>query len=225
MDADWVATIWPLGRDAFFAAGAEWLLGYECTPSEAQRYRPFFEALLDPDVPLRPMARLLLVGNFSANTPELQGLAVDALIAAIDDGRIDGQLLGETIHQLLCEGLAKPVRLAKALGDAARISPLHSRVVAHALQISMVGLSPPPRDFHVLLELLKELLIETGERLSAPGAEAYLRGLKVSGKTAKLTRDILSLQENPDSSSRPAAAARALAGRVERAERWARCCD
>jgi hypothetical protein len=169
------------------------------------------------------MARLLLAGSLSANTPEVQGLASDALIAAASDGRIDGQLLGETIRQLLRDGLAKPARVTKALADAARVSPLHSHVVAQALQIAIVDLLPPPRDLHVALELLKELLVETGQRLSAPGIKEYLGGLTVSGKTAKLTRDLLGIEVKDGHPSRRAAAVQALAGRAQRAERWMQC--
>jgi Family of unknown function (DUF6493) len=219
----WMATIWPIGRDSFFAAGVERLLGLECTPTEARSYRFYLEALLDPDVPLHSMARLLLAGSLSANTPEVQGLATDALIAAVNDGRVDGQLLGEAIHQLLQVGLAKPARLTKALADAARVSSLHAHVVAQALQIAIVDLLPPPRDLHVALELLKELRAQTGQGLSAPGIREYLGGLKVSGKTAKLARDLLGIEVNADHSSRRAAAAAALAGRVERADRWMKC--
>jgi uncharacterized protein DUF6493 len=118
--------------------------------------------------------------------------------------------------------LAGP-RLTKALADAARVSPLHAHVVAQALQIAIVDLLPPPRDLHVALELLKELLVETGQRLSAPGIKEYVRGLSVSGKTAKLTRDLLGIEVNADNSSRRAAATQALAGRARRAERWMQC--
>jgi Family of unknown function (DUF6493) len=221
----WAATIWPLGRDSLFATAADWLLGLECSPYEARFYRPYLELLLDPDVPLRPMGRLLLAGALSANTAELQGLATDALVAAVDDGRVDGRLLGEAIHRLLAEGLVMPVRLTKALGNAARVSPLHACVVARAVELGVVGLPSPPRDLHALFELLKELLVETGEGLSDAGTESYLRGLKVSGKTAKLKRDLLSVVRRSDPSNRLAAAAQALAGRVERAERWMRCRD
>jgi hypothetical protein len=72
----------------------------------------------------------------------------------------------------------------------------------------------------VFLELLKELLGETGEQVAVPAAEDYLRGLKVSGKAGKLTRDLLGLKSSLDSSKRSAANSRALAGRVARAERW-----
>ncbi len=218
----WVASAWPLGRESFFAAGADMMLGVEFPPSEAVSYRPFIEALLDPDTPLRPMARLMLAGTLSSNRPELQGLAVDALVAAVDDGRLDGRLLGETMRELLTEGLAKPARLAKALADAARVSPLHTRVVASALQRSTVGQSPPPLGFHLLLELLKELLVEIGQRVDDPEVRATLGGLPSSGKTGRLARDILALEAMNDSSNRAAALARALSSRVNRGERWVR---
>ena len=165
------------------------------------------------------MARLLLAGNLSSNRPELQGLAVDALVAAVDDGRLDGRLLGETMRQLLTEGLAKPARLAKALADAARVSPLHARVVASALQRSTAGHSPPPFGFHALLELLKELLVETGQRVDDPEARATLGGLPSSGKTGRLVRDLLALEAMNARANRAAALARALSSRVNRGER------
>jgi Family of unknown function (DUF6493) len=198
----WVASAWPLGRESFFAAGADLMLGVELPPGEAVSYRPFIEALLDPDTPLRPMARLLLAGTLSSNRPELQGLAVDALVAAVDDGRLDGRLLGETLRQVLTEGLAKPARLAKALADAARVSPLHARLAAIALQRLTAGQSPPPLGFHLLLELLKELLVETGQRVDDPVVRATLGGLPSSGKTGRLVRDILALEAMNGTSNR-----------------------
>jgi hypothetical protein len=130
------------------------------------------------------------------------------LVAAVDDGRLDGRLLGETMGQLLTEWLAKPARLAKALADAARVSPLHARVVAKALERSTVGQSPPPLGFHLLLELLKELLVETGQRVDDPQARATLGSLPSSGKTGRLVRDIVALEAMNESSNRAAALAR-----------------
>ena len=57
------------------------------------------------------------------------------------------------------------------------VSPLHARVVASALQRSTAGQSPPPLGFHLPLELLKELLVETGQRVDNPEARATLSGL------------------------------------------------
>ncbi len=216
----WVASAWPLGRESFFAVGCDMILGMDYPPSDVGGVRPFVEALLDPDTPLRPMGRLLLAGTLSSNRPELQGLAVDALIAAFDDGRIDGRLLGEAIRQLLAAGLAKPARLAKAFADAARVSLLHARVVAQALQGLAVGQSHPPLGFHLLLELLRELLVETGQRVDDPENRAGLEGLLTGGKTIRLVRDILAIEATNARSTRAAALARALSMRVERGERW-----
>jgi hypothetical protein len=221
-DGRWVATIWPLGSETFFAAGAEWLLGIDLQPRDFLRFRPFVEPLLDPDVPIGPMGRLVLASALSSGRPELQGLGVDALIAAIDDGRIDGRNLGAALQRLVADGLAKGPRIAKALREAARVSPLHAGVTARALQIALIVPDPSTRDLNVLLELLKELLIEIGERISDREVEAFLRSLKVSDKTAKLIQDILGLEPPPGSAKRAAAVARALSGRLDRAERWRR---
>jgi hypothetical protein len=216
----WAATLWPLGRESYFASGADRLLGVECSPNEARSYRAFLEPLVDPDVPVRTMGRLLLVGTLSSNQPELQGLATDALIAAIDDGRLDGPLLGEALQRLFLGELLKLNRVTKALGDAARVSALHARAIARAIEHMIVG-STPPRDFNVLLELLKELLIEIGEPLSAPCA-VWLREMKCSGKTGKLVHDVLNHRGDSHSGSAKSSALRALANRLERAERWSR---
>jgi hypothetical protein len=219
-DQRWAGTLWPLCRESYFASGAERFVGIESSPGEARSYRPLLEPLLDPDVPLRAMGRLLLVGTLSSNQPELQGLATDALIAAIDDGRLDGPLLGEALQRLFLGELLKLNRVTKALGDAARVSALHARAIAQAIEHMIMG-SPPPRDLNVLLEFLKEILIEIGEPLSAPCA-AWLREMKCSGKTGKLVHDVLNHTGDSRAGSAKSSALRALANRLERAERWSR---
>ena len=196
-------------------------MGVESSPGDARSFRPFLEPLLDPDVPLRTMGRLLLAGTLSSNQPELQGLATDALIAAIDDGRLDGPLLGEALQLLLLGELLKLKRVAKALGDAARVSVLHARVIAQAIEHMIVGLSPPPKDLHVLLELLKELLIEIGEPLSAPCAGMVPRA-EVLGKDRQAGPRRAASQGRFSRWERKSSALRALANRLERAERWSR---
>jgi hypothetical protein len=167
------------------------------------------------------MGQLLLAGTLSSNQPEVQGLATDALIVAIDDGRLDGPRLGEALKLALSGELLKLKRVAKALGDAARVSVLHARVIALAIEHLIVGLSSPPRDLNVLLELLKELLIEIEEPLSAPCAQ-WLGVLKCSGKTGKLVQDVLHHSGDSHTGSAKSSALRALANRLERVERWSR---
>ncbi len=70
----WTATIWPLGRESFCAAGLETLLRDEGSPTDVPFFRRYPEVLLDPDTPLGPMARLLLGVTLSSKLPELHAV-------------------------------------------------------------------------------------------------------------------------------------------------------
>jgi hypothetical protein len=219
----WGATVWPIAREAWVAQGVG-SIGLNLDWVEADwTNRTYLEALTDPDLPLKPMALLLLALGLSAKQADEHGLATDGLIAAIDDGRIDSSLLGGAMQSLLPTGLIKPPRWAKTLRDAARVSSLHARIVAHAIQHAVGGeLADPPRDLLTLLELLKELLMEIGEPVSLAATRAWLTGWKASGKTARIVKDLLALPESADPAVRREAALRALVQRIERAERWSR---
>lgn len=220
--ARWAATVWPLDREAFFSTGFESLARLDRGSNAVRLSRPYAE-LLGSDPLLKPMARLFLAVALSSPNAEDYGLATDALIAAIDDGRVDAPRLGETLRTLLSTPLVKLTRWARRLGDAARVSPLHAQVIAGALQLALVDdLTWAPKDLHVLLERLKELLIELGEPLAESRARQSLGRLTRSGKTGKLIRELLALQESTDRAPQRAAALRALAQRIERAETWAR---
>jgi hypothetical protein len=230
-DADaisWLATVWPLWRESLFADGFEQIAGMENPPTEARRNRPFLEALFDPDVPLKEIAVLLLASALSAKHPDESILATDALIAAIDDGRLDGKKLGDALALLLPSGLIKPSRWAKSLGSAARVSPLHVRVIAAAIERSLRGESEYPpgsltwANLQALLELLKELSIEAGDPVSRPETREYLSRLKASGKTARLVKELLALEKRTPNTHQLSAALHALARRIERAECWCR---
>jgi hypothetical protein len=220
----WASTVWPAAREALFAAGAH-LIGRNLDWWEAAwGNRTYLELLLDADVPLLPMALLLLALGLAAKEPGESGLASDALIASIDDGRLDGSKLGVTFAALLSTGLVKAARWARTLGTAARTSSLHAAVVSQVIQHALPGdPARAPRDLQTLLALLKELLIENGRRVSHSEARGYLDSLKASGKTGKLARELLGLEDHPDPRHRQSAAIRALAGRLDRAERWRRC--
>jgi hypothetical protein len=219
----WGATVWPIAREAWLAQGVA-TIGINLDWWEARwSDRTYLQPLTDPDLPLKPMALLLLTLGLAAKQADEHGLATDGLIAAIDDGRIDGALFGGAMRSLLPTGLIKPSRWAKTLRDAARVSPLHALIVAHAVQHALGDeLVEPLQDMLALLELLKELLIEVGEPVSLTHMRVWLAGWKASGKTAKVVKDLLALTDSGDPSGRRGAALRALAQRIERAERWSR---
>jgi Family of unknown function (DUF6493) len=183
--------------------------------------RALLEPLLNPDVPLEPMALTMLALGLAAKQPGESGLATDSLIAAIDDGRLDASKLGAALAFLT--PLIKCARLARALSQAARISPLHLQVVAQVIQGALRGdPSHPPRDVQALLELLKESLLELGASVSDAEARAYLEKIETGGRTARLVRELLALEEKPEPSIRCQAWLRALEHRVGRAESWCR---
>ena len=245
----WAATIWPMVREPLFATGAEIVSVNDRGTTDVMFSQPFFLPLLDPDVPLQPMGMLLLVTGLNAARCELSGLATDVLIAAINDGRLDGNDLGKTLAELARINIQPPNdapawnrpatqafpvpfvklnRWAKVLGDAARTSPLHARVISKAIPRMLRGESFDTRTTtsrNTLLVLLKELLIETGEALTDPDARDYLSKHKNSGKTGSLIQELLNLKAVFDHPSRRAAAVQALALRVERAKRWAAWSD
>jgi hypothetical protein len=225
----WLATVWPLARESFFAQGFERIAGRDGGLMDLRANRPFLEALFDADAPLKDVGVLLLTGALSAKQAELSLLAVDALIAAIDDGRLDRATLGAALATLLPAGLLVPARLVKSLGAAAKVSPLHAHVIGGALQrglccaqellaggVNWTGLAS-------LLRLLKELLIERGEPLRLADLRTSLSELQATGSTANLIRQLLSLEEKDSQSALKSAARYALKHRIERAERWGRC--
>ena len=236
------ATIWPSALESFFADGLKRLVRSTDNVTDGPKCREFLIPLLNPDVPLRPMARLLIGVGLTAKVPEITGLATDALIAAIDDGRIDAARLGESLRTVWrwevrastrdtgrgrtkaesSVGFAKANRWAKTLGDVARASALHAHVVACALeQVLADGVTGRRASANVvpLLELLREASVTCGRAVSAE-ARAYIEKIDSGGKTGRVVKSLLELQDVPDSAKRRVLAVQALAHRITRAERW-----
>jgi hypothetical protein len=189
------------------------------------------------------MARLLLALGLNAKLPEAAGLATDTLIAAIDDGRLDDQRLGESLRVAWrlrvgtrlyrpvndpsfvtppSDSLVKPPRWAKTLGDVARTSVLHARVITRAVECVLTDEASATRtttSLIPLLDLLRETSVETG-RAVAEDARAYLLGLGTGGKTGRLVKHLLALREVPNTPALRKAQTQALASRMARAERW-----
>jgi hypothetical protein len=219
-----------LAPDAFLARGAcvvqanlEW--------SEAEWHNAaFLEPLAEPDTHLGHAGLVLLAMGLGAKEAREQGLAVDALIAAIADGRVVGPDLGEAMAilwdplQVGDEFASRPSasRWAKTLGVAARMSALHSEVVRRALEALVGGGRPAgfPPDLQALLAFWRELCHDAETGVAAADARAVLEGLAAGGKVKALRAELLA---RPAKESALAAEAGRLAmeGRLARARRWA----
>ncbi len=238
------ASLWPAALESFFAAGAAQLVEASESASDWQGMRGFLLPLLNPDVPMRPMARLVLAVGLSMKQPEIAGLATDVLVAAISDGRLDGENLGESMAiawqlriqtsmgppvmsqtipiEPRSDPFVKPPRWAKALGEAARSSPLHAAMIARALEHVLADEAFENRttaSVLPLLELLRETSVQSGRAVSEP-FRVHLGTLKTSGKTGRVVNELLALAEVPDAAAQKKAQTMALANRIARAERW-----
>jgi hypothetical protein len=213
--------VWPLALESAFAWGAAQLADnldwWEATWSS----RAYLEPLLDPDVPLRPMATLLLVLGLAAKEPGEHGLATDAAVAAISDGRADGRKLGTAMATLLPTGLVLGTRWAKTLARVASTSSLHAAVVRAAIEGSLVGdPNQAPKDLHALVELLHELTVETGVAVGGSARE-FLAAMRGSGKLAKTAKSLLAATAQSDPNRAVDIMKTVLESRLSRIERWA----
>jgi hypothetical protein len=222
--ANWETYAWPLSKESQFAAEARQASAY--LDSQSPNWRGDWDALFDPDVPANGMACWLVATALTVKNQECQRLALDGLIAAIDDSRMDGFGLGDVLSVIVTSKRFKSSRLVAPLKEAARVSPLHNEVIKTALQKSLSGLPKPDDAPPVkLLELLFELSHDTHSGIEDADARRYLecivekQGTKKSvSKSAKLAKSLLDLPCSP--THRMESAAYALEHCIERARRW-----
>jgi hypothetical protein len=219
----WEPLVWPLVADSALAVGARCI----ATLNEAVSATPchmYLEPLSQVDRPWSDMARLTLLSGLTAACNDLRAHAIDALIDGIDDGRAHPGPVGETLAGLNIPGWLKLNRVSAALGEVARVSPLHALFVAGCLDRLIASCKELPRDLHHVLALQLELLTQLGLPLSED-AVARLAETKGSSKGAKLARALIGHRPDAPTPAHHAALARVAEARVERAERWASAAD
>jgi hypothetical protein len=191
--------------------------------SQGLYWKGDWEGLFETDAELGLPGTMLIALGLSARHPTVSKLAEDALVAAVDDGRLDSALFGETMAALLRWGEVTLSRWSKAFGEVARLTPLHLEALRTAVEVALgVLAAPEPKTVGPLLELLHQWTIESGETASHPPARQWLASVEGSGKSARLAKAILAKSGAPNIGHRRAVAIRALGSRIDRAERWQR---
>ncbi len=216
----WVQSVWPLGRESLFAAscvqlgnnldwwGAEW------------QNKAFLEPLLDPATRLGDMGALLLAFGLGAKEPGEHLLAIDVMIAAIEDGRVGSDNLGAVCARLLPSGFIKAGRWAKTLGEVARASSAHALVVKLILEACLEGeVADKGRDFAKLLGLLQEISAELSVGIASDSARAFLATLHGTNKAAKTAKALLRMQTKDGTLLRNACD-ELLSFRIRAARQW-----
>jgi len=220
----WVALVCPWAIESLLEVGARATTSF-LDLSPAPDAAAFVEVLVDPDVPIGPSGVHLLGVALAAKDVRGRSLAIDAFIAAAEDGRLDTAKLARRLEDLLDRDIVNAARLASALSEAARASLVHADAVHAVLELLFVG-DPdrPPHQLHHLLQLALDLSLELGRDISSFNARAYLGQLRArspASKQGRLAKDLLALvpPAEPHRCGRAIAIA-TLRSRIERAERW-----
>src|SRR5260370_30149762 len=182
----WCATVSPLWREGWFAAGCHdlaWNLDWwEANWST----RAYLETLVQPRTEIGPMGGLLLALGLGAKEPGENMLAVDALIASLGEGRLAGSALGRALIEAASSGAIKFARWSKQLARAAQAGPPQANAIFLAVEaLFESGQGREAADYFKLVELERELAHQTGLRLSPPGAITTLEAIATGGKTKR----------------------------------------
>jgi hypothetical protein len=205
--------IWPLQADPAFATGVRAL--FDRIDMASASTAPNFahvEPLFEPDRPWSELAILTLWLSLLVRDADARGLAVDALVEGIEDGRAHPAPLADVLCRLAEGGVAKPNRLTESLA----VSPLHRLVVAEILEALIARGALPAHGLHQPLALLHDASIQLGRPVGAQ-ARPQLEAIRGTGKAAKLARALLALEPRTEQDE---ALAQALESRLLRAERW-----
>jgi hypothetical protein len=190
----WALTVLPSLPEVGFAGAAT--AAVEAREGSAYHHpEAVLDHALDPQVPLRFEAWLAVAACLVAKSPDLPRVAVDLLIASIEDGRFDAEALGEEIAWLIDNDFAKVNRLEAPLRDVARVSPLHAVQVVRTIEGVLAQLTTRPHGLHALLEVAAESATTTGRRIEDERARGALErtaaNASPSSKVGKLARSLL----------------------------------
>lgn len=185
------ATLLPSDLAAFFADGAR-SIGNNINWWEAEwQNSAYLRLLLDPTVEMTDSATLVLALGLAGKEPGQTAIAVDALVQAKAEARLDGLRLGQMMGELLITSLVKGARYAKSLRAALRIDADLASVIFDVLCAAFDALvSNPPKDCAVLLELMQEVMLISQRALPETTCSAIGK-LTLGGKSRTLQRSLL----------------------------------
>jgi hypothetical protein len=205
--ARWIDTVRPGYREPRAAVAAHQVgVNVDWWTAQWQERVPL-EPYLDPWTPLGPMARLLVGTALGQREPGERGLAVDVIIAAVEDGRLDGAGLADGLTRTAERLVDRPRRWAIALDEVGSASASHAAVVREAIARTLpILVDRRPADIIDLLRLLQESTAEA-EATVDPVARDALASLATSGgRIGRIARGLLPLVPPPvsrDSVSSP----------------------
>jgi hypothetical protein len=192
----YLATVLPSSLEGFFAEGCR-QIGNNLDWWEAQwQNRAYLAPLLDATVPVtaaQPMAVLLLALALAGKEPGQTALAVDALVQAFTEGRLDVPALGAQLRALLASSLVMTKRCSKSLQAAVRADARLAAPVFDVLcEMLAADAENPPKDLAALMELLLELALSLQRTLPSSTRDVLAR-LPLGGKGRAAQKSLMAL--------------------------------
>jgi hypothetical protein len=155
---------------------------------------PLQRALEHPR-PLPRVAWLSVAACLVVRSEAVRRVAVDLLVATMEDGRFVAAPLGEDLAWLVDNGFAKVSRLDAPLRDVARVSPAHAGEVLRTVESVLGYLGTRPHGLHVLLDVATEAAAASGRGIADERARASLTAISNeasrSSKLGRLARTLL----------------------------------
>lgn len=188
------ATLQPSSLQTFFAEGVRLIGNWLQWTDVAKQLRAYLPPLLDPTVSLGPMGHLLLAVALGDREATRAALAVDSLLAAAAQQRLQWPELTRPLQQLLWQRVVTPPRLLRNLHSAAQRDAAAQQAVFELL----CGLcaEPPegdaPKGFANLLSLLLDLTTSLKQALPASTRDGLPR-LQAGSSAEAVRRRLLAL--------------------------------
>jgi hypothetical protein len=189
--AQWLAFIWPQDPSASHIKGVtKLILRMDENSSNWTPGHGYFQALFQKNRPWREPGHLLLCFGLIGKDADAKGLAVDAMIEAIEGGWFDPEVFAAIMTRLGEAEWIKLNRLADGLMAVIQVSALHASVVSEGLQRWLPKLDLQQKNAFRLLEVLVEAQALV-KRPLRDEAQAVLRRITGSGKAAKIARQLM----------------------------------
>jgi len=187
------ATLLPADLENFCAEGVALMIRNIDWWQAHWEHKAYLRPLLLPTAAMGPMATLLLAVGMAAKEAGEAALAVDALVQASIDGRLDTKLLAHDVAELVRTEMVACARYAKSLRAALRIEPGIAPVLAEILCAAIAARpADPPKDTAALLELLLEIVV-ANELVLSRETRVVLEAMQIGGRGKALRTKLLAL--------------------------------
>ncbi|TGE07823.1 DUF6493 family protein [Hymenobacter fodinae] len=174
VELPFLLSLFPLNPDPLY-----WhLIRFSCRTDESdstdrEAVQTALHSLLAPGPVFSEPATLLLAIGLTHATPAGRAIALEALLASVDAGRLVPEVLGQMLGKLLYAGFVPVQRLSDTLAQARAISPLVDDAVRQLLEtlLPLLPTAAPLRNTRKLIEAYADVQSRTSQPVPAAVAQ------------------------------------------------------